>query len=178
MNLPNKLTLVRMFLIPVFVVLFYVEFPFHMYAALAVFIIASLTDFVDGRIARSRNLVTTFGKFMDPLADKLLVLTALALFVEGGRLPAWCFAIIMGRELAVTTLRIVAMDAGRVLAAGWSGKVKTFSTMIGICLMLIPAIYEAAPWSDTLIVLVIVLTTLYSGVEYFIKNRDVFAGEM
>lgn len=178
MNLPNRLTLLRIFLVPVFLVLLYLEFPGHLYAALGVFIAASVTDFIDGKLARSRNLVTTFGKFMDPLADKILVLSALAWFVEVGRLPAWCFAIILFRELAVTTLRIVAMDSGRVLAAGWSGKVKTFSTMVGICLMLIPYIYSLAPWSDTLIVLVIVLTTLYSGVEYFIKNRDVFAGEM
>lgn len=175
MNLPNKLTLMRVFLIPVFLVLLYVEFPFHMYIALGVFILASITDFVDGKIARSQNLVTDFGKFMDPLADKLLVMSAMLWFVEQGRMPAWCMLIVVAREFAVTALRLIAVDNGRVIAAAWSGKVKTFSTMIGICLMLLPL---NLAWLDTLCVVVIVLTTLYSGLEYFLKNKDVFNGTM
>lgn len=175
MNLPNKLTLLRVFLIPVFLVLLYVEFPFHMYVALGVFILASITDFVDGKIARSQNLVTDFGKFMDPLADKLLVMSAMLWFVEQGRMPAWCMLIVVAREFAVTALRLIAVDNGRVIAAAWSGKLKTFSTMIGICLMLLPLNLS---WVDTLCVVVIVLTTLYSGLEYFLKNKDVFNGTM
>lgn len=175
MNLPNKLTLLRVFLIPVFLVLLYVEFPFHMYVALGVFILASITDFVDGKIARSQNLVTDFGKFMDPLADKLLVMSAMLWFVEQGRMPAWCMLIVVAREFAVTALRLIAVDNGRVIAAAWSGKLKTFSTMIGICLMLLPL---NLGWVDTLCVVVIVLTTLYSGLEYFLKNKDVFNGTM
>lgn len=175
MNLPNKLTLLRVFLIPVFLVLLYVDFPYHMYIALGIYIIASVTDFVDGHLARSRNLVTDFGKFMDPLADKLLVLSALLWLVEVDRMPAWCLLIVVAREFAVTALRLIAVDNGRVIAAAWSGKVKTFSTLVCICLMLLPL---NLTWLDTLCVVVIVLTTLYSGLEYFLKNKDVFNGTM
>lgn len=177
MNTPNKLTLLRVVLIPVFLVLLYVQFPYSQYAALAVFVLASVTDFVDGYIARHYNQVTDFGKFMDPLADKMLVMSAMVWFVEAGRFPAWAFLIVIVREFAVTALRLVAVEGGRVIAAAWSGKIKTFSTMIGICLMLLPvsALFGGAASSvlDIVVVAVIVLTTVYSGVEYFIKNRDV-----
>ena len=169
MNLPNKLTMVRVVLIPVYLVLWHLDFTFNNYAALAVFVIASLTDFLDGYIARKHNLVTDFGKFMDPLADKMLVLTAMTCFCAMGRFPDWALVIVMAREFAVSGLRLVAVDNGRVIAAGWSGKVKTASTMVCLCLMHFPV----PGWFEWVCVIVIAGTTLYSGVEYFVKNKDV-----
>ena len=171
MNLPNKLTLLRILLIPVFMVVLYWGFPGAGYVALAIFIIASLTDLLDGKIARARNLVTDFGKFADPLADKMLVTAAMLWFVETGRMPAWALLIVICREFAVSGLRMLAADKGKVIAAGWSGKVKTASTMACIVLMFLVQI----DLLDTLCVWVIVLTTLYSGVEYFAKNKEVIA---
>lgn len=175
MNLPNKLTVLRIVLIPVFMgVLYYGAYSgagWCPYAALAIFIIASLTDLLDGKIARDRNLVTDFGKFADPLADKMLVTAAMLWFVEAGQMPAWALLIVICREFAVSGLRMIAADKGRVIAAGWSGKVKTASTMVCVVLMFlpIPAVL------NTVCVAVIVVTTLYSGVEYFMKNKDVIA---
>ena len=172
MNLPNKLTLLRIILIPVFMVVLYWGFPGANYVALAIFIIASLTDMLDGKIARKYNLVTDFGKFADPLADKMLVTAAMLWFVEIGQMPAWALLIVIIREFAVSGLRMVAADKGRVIAAGWSGKVKTASTMVCIVLMLIPPVAREI---SSLCVAVIVLTTIYSGVEYFMKNLDVLS---
>ena len=140
-----------------------------MYLSLAIFIIASLTDFVDGYIARHYNQTTDFGKFLDPLADKLLTVAAMAMFCEWCIFPAWALMVILTREFAVSGLRMVASQKGSVIAAGWSGKVKTASTMVCIVLMFlpIPAIV------NTICVWIIALTTLYSGVEYFVKNKDV-----
>ena len=188
MNLPNKLTLLRIALIPAFMaVLYWGESPGADYAALAIFIAASLTDLLDGKIARKYNLVTDFGKFADPLADKMLVTAAMLWFVEAGRMPAWALLIVICREFAVSGLRMIASDKGRVIAAGWSGKVKTAATMVCVMVMLLlgPEIAWAASepltavpmgwlgWIDPACVWVIVLTTLYSGVEYFTKNKDV-----
>ena len=173
MNLPNKMTLLRIILIPVFMVVLYWGFPGATWVALAIFIIASLTDMLDGKIARKYNLVTDFGKFADPLADKMLVTAAMLWFVEIGQMPAWAVLIVVIREFAVSGLRMVAADKGRVIAAGWSGKVKTASTMVCIVLMLIPPVAREI---SSLCVAVIVLTTIYSGVEYFIKNLDVLSG--
>lgn len=183
MNLPNKLTMLRVFLIPIFLVLLYLPFPLHMLWALAVFILASLTDLADGYIARSRALITDFGKFMDPLADKLLVMAAMLWLVEAGRIPAWCMLLIVAREFAVTALRLVAVEGGQVIAAGWSGKVKTASTMVCLCIMLAMGelIYVSAEFChsmDVLCVTVMVTTTLYSGLEYFVKNRGAIRGPM
>ena len=161
MNLPNKLTLLRIVLILPFLLVLYLDVPFAPYIALAIFILASLTDMLDGQIARKRNLVTDFGKFADPLADKMLVTAAMLWFVEIGQMPGWAL-------LAVSGLRMVASDKGRVIAAGWSGKVKTASTMVCIVLMFLPI----PAMVNTLCVAVIVLTTIYSGVEYFMKNKD------
>ena len=168
MNLPNQLTMLRILLIPVFMVVLYLGFPGATYVALLIFIIASLTDLLDGKIARKYNLVTDFGKFADPLADKMLVTAAMLWFVEIGQMPAWALLIVIVREFAVSGLRMIAADKGTVIAAGWSGKVKTASTMVCIVLMFlpIPAIL------NTMCVWVIVVTTIYSGVEYFVKNRD------
>ncbi len=173
MNTANKLTMLRVLLIPVFLIVLYVDFPYHMLAALAVFILASVTDFVDGYIARHRNLVTDFGKFMDPLADKMLVMAALMWFVEVGRIPAWALLIVVVREFAVTGLRLIAVEHGRVIAAGWSGKVKTASTMVCICLMLAFR-YQTL---DLVCEVVILATTIYSGLEYFVRNKDVMDTE-
>ena len=174
MNLPNKLTLLRMAMVPIYVVLLLVDFPHHTLIALAVFILASLTDLLDGHIARSRNLITDFGKFMDPLADKILVLSAMICFCQLDVMPAWAVIVVIFREFAVSGMRLVAVEQGRVIAAGWSGNVKTAATMVCLCVMHLP-IPQPVNW---VCVAVIVVTTLYSGVEYFIKNRDVFKGSM
>ena len=168
MNLPNKLTVLRIVLILPFLLVLYLDVPGASYIALAIFIIASLTDLLDGKIARSRNLVTDFGKFADPLADKMLVVAAMLWFVENGQMPGWALLIVILREFAVSGLRMVASDQGRVIAAGWSGKVKTASTMVCIVLMFLPI----PDLVNTLCVAVIVVTTLWSGVEYLVKNRD------
>ena len=169
MNTANKLTMLRVALIPVFLILLYLRFPFHMYFALTVFILASVTDFVDGYIARHYNQVTDFGKFMDPLADKCLVVAAMLWFVGIGQMPGWALLVVIIREFSVSGLRMVAADKGRVIAAGWSGKVKTASTMVCICLMLL----IARPALDLVCAAVILVTTVYSGAEYFVKNKDV-----
>ena len=127
----------RIVLIPVFMAVLYMGFPGSDYIALIIFIIASLTDLLDGKIARKYNLVTDFGKFADPLADKMLVTAAMLWFVEVGRMPAWALLIVLVREFAVSGLRMIASDKGRVIAAGWSGKVKTAATMVCIIVMLL-----------------------------------------
>jgi len=166
-NTANKLTLLRVFMIPVFMVLLYFGLR---YAALVVFVLASLTDFVDGYVARKYNQITDFGKFMDPLADKLLTTSAMVWFVEVGVMPSWVLLLVIAREFSVTGLRLVAVPQGKVIAAGWSGKVKTAATMVAICLMLLPIpslLNEVCVWA-------ILLTTVYSGAEYFVVNREVF----
>lgn len=168
MNLPNKLTLLRIILILPFLLVLYLDVPFAPYIALAIFIAASLTDMLDGQIARKRNLITDFGKFADPLADKMLVTAAMLWFVDIGQMPGWALLIVIVREFAVSGLRMVASDKGRVIAAGWSGKVKTASTMVCIVLMFLPI----PPALNTACVAVIVAATIYSGVEYFVKNKD------
>ena len=171
MTTANKLTLCRVVMIPIFLVLLYVDFTGHLWAALAVFILASVTDFIDGYVARHYHQITDFGKFMDPLADKLLVMSAMAWFVEVAWMPAWAFFVVIARELAVTGLRLVAVEQGRVIAAAKSGKVKTACTRVGIILMLI---FPNATLR-LVCVAVILVTTIYSGIEYFVKNKDVLA---
>ena len=162
MTTANKLTIARVLMIPVFLVILYWGFPGSSYVALAVYIIACLTDLADGYIARHYNQVSDFGKFMDPLADKCLVMAALCWFVENGDMVGWV--------LAAVLLRVVAVEKGRVIAAAWSGKVKTASTMVCICLML----FGIPHWLNLVCQAVILVTTVYSGVEYFVKNWDVF----
>ena len=169
MNTANKLTMLRVLMIPLFLVAVYLRFPFHRLFALIVFLLACITDFVDGYIARHYDQVTDFGKFMDPLADKVLVMAALLCFVEMGRLSAWALLIVIVREFAVTALRLIAAERGRVIAAAWSGKVKTASTMVCICLMLA----FSRPALDRVCTVVILASTVYSGIEYFVKNKDV-----
>ncbi|MCF2596114.1 CDP-diacylglycerol--glycerol-3-phosphate 3-phosphatidyltransferase [Pseudoflavonifractor phocaeensis] len=171
MNTANKLTMLRVLMIPAFLLVLYLGVPGANYWALAIFVIASLTDTLDGYIARHYNQTTDFGKFMDPLADKCLVTAAMLWFVEIGQMPGWALLVVIIREFGVSGLRMVAADKGRVIAAGWSGKVKTASTMVCIVLMLLPI----SPWINSICVAVIVLTTIYSGVEYFMKNLDVLS---
>lgn len=170
MTLASKITLVRIAFIPVYMILMYLsggQTGLWMWLSLAVFVIASLTDYVDGQIARKFNQVSDFGKFLDPLADKLLVVAAMVMFCEWGMFPAWALMIVLTREFAVTGLRLVAVGKGKVIAAGWSGKVKTASTMIGLCVMMgFPGIVLL----NGIIVGIIVVTTVYSGIEYFIQN--------
>ena len=167
MTTASKITLVRVVMIPIFMVLLLLGYR---WAALAVFILASVTDYVDGYVARHYNQVSDFGKFLDPLADKLLVTACMLIFTEWGRMPSWAVMIVLAREFAVTGLRLVAVGNGRVIAAGWSGKVKTFSTMVGLCVMMA---FPGYVWLDWAVTAVITVTTLYSGVEYFVKNWDV-----
>jgi len=174
MNTANKLTMVRVVLIPVFLVVLYWGFAGSNYVALALFIAASLTDLLDGYIARHYHQITDFGKFMDPLADKLLVLAAMMWFVDRGQMPAMVVFVVLVREFAVSGMRMVAAEKGKVIAAGWSGKVKTASTMVCLCLMFLPI----PGGVSTLCWAVILVTTVYSGVEYFVKNASVFAGSM
>ena len=177
MNTANKLTLLRVVMIPLFLLVLYLDVPGANYWALAIFVIASLTDTLDGYIARHYNQTTDFGKFMDPLADKCLVTAAMLWFVEIGQMPGWALLVVIIREFGVSGLRMVAADKGRVIAAGWSGKVKTASTMAAIVIMLL----MNEPWMPVpnvlnfLCVAVIVVATLYSGVEYFVLNRDIIA---
>ena len=168
MTTANKITIFRVVLIPVFLVLAYTG---HMRWALVVFVLASLSDMLDGYIARHYNQITDFGKFMDPLADKVLVMAAMCFFVEAGRMPGWVLAIVLLREFAVSGMRLVAVEQGRVIAAAWSGKVKTTCTMVGLCFMLVFGQYA---WINLFVIAVILITTIWSGAEYFIKNMDVF----
>ncbi len=170
MTTATKITLLRVLMIPAFLVTMYLsagEAGLWMYLSLAIFIIASLTDFVDGYIARHYNQTTDFGKFLDPLADKLLTIAAMAMFCEWGVFPAWALVIVLTREFAVSGLRMVASQKGNVIAAGWSGKVKTASTMVGLCVMMALPGIAVLNW---IVIIMIVATTLYSGVEYFIQN--------
>ena len=174
MNTANKLTMLRVIMIPVFLLALYIDFAFNNIVALVIFILASVTDFIDGYIARNYDQITDFGKFMDPLADKLLVISAMLWFVKVGQMEAWIVLVVLAREFAVSGLRMVAAPKGLVIAAAWSGKIKTAATMVCICIMLvpIPAIL------NTLCVAVILITTVVSGIEYFVKNRSVFSGAM
>ena len=173
MTTASKITLIRVALIPVFMValLLSPRYAWLTWTALGIFIIASLTDYVDGNIARKYNQVSDFGKFLDPLADKLLVISAMCIFCQWQLLPAWALMIVLAREFAVTGLRLIAVGKGRVIAAAWSGKIKTGCTMVGLALMLL---FGQSKALCTFVSIVILVTTVYSGVEYFMKNKDVF----
>ncbi|MCL2587988.1 MAG: CDP-diacylglycerol--glycerol-3-phosphate 3-phosphatidyltransferase [Oscillospiraceae bacterium] len=177
MTTASKITLVRIALIPAFMA---VALLGYQILALAIFVLASATDWVDGYIARRFNQISNFGKFMDPLADKLLVTAALLLFVQWGRMGAWVLMAVLAREFAVSGLRMMAAANGKVIAAGWSGKVKTAVTMLGIILML-TTFHDTVvfgSWTiDDLAIAGILLTTVYSGAEYLGKNYKVFMEE-
>ena len=165
----NKITMFRIVLIPVFLVLAYAGLK---YWALAVYIIACLSDVADGYIARHYNQVSNFGKFVDPLADKMLVLSAMCFFIENGQMPGWAVAIVLFREFAVSGLRLIAVEQSRVIAAARSGKIKTGCTMVGLGAMLVFG--QQHPVVNLVCYILIIVTTVYSGVEYFVANRDVF----
>lgn len=174
MNIANKLTLIRVVLVPVFLVfLLYDAIPFADVLALIVFIAASFTDFVDGYLARKYKMVTNFGKFADPLADKLLVSAALIGLCALQRLNPWFAFIIIAREFIVTGLRIVAISSGKVIAAGMAGKIKTVLQLFAIIFLLFDKIYTIQIGGVALsfiLVILAVIMTVYSGVEYVAKN--------
>jgi len=170
-------------MIPVLVAILYWGFRGSPYVTALIFVVASLTDFVDGYIARSRNQVTDFGKFMDPLADKVLTFAAMLWFTQQDIIPAWATLIVLVREFAVTALRLVAVAPGKVIAAAWSGKIKTAATMVCLTTLFVfgdrtdRAGAEILPQGARTVltwvcVIVIVVTTVYSGIEYFVKNKD------
>ena len=173
MTTASKITLLRVAMIPAYMAFMYVsggQPNVWMWVALGIFILASITDFVDGQIARRCNQVSDFGKFLDPLADKLLTLAAMSMFCQWGSFPAWALMIVLTREFAVSGLRMVAAPKGKVIAAGYSGKFKTASSMIGLCFMMA---FPSVEWLGWAVVALIVLTTVYSGVEYFVQNWKV-----
>lgn len=193
MNLPNKITLCRIILIPFMMIVPLFGIKSTLFGinvgnliSLAIFLIASFTDYLDGHIARKNNLVTNFGKFLDPIADKLLVLTALIMFVEAGKLPAWIPVVIAAREFMVSGIRMLAAGEGNVIAASMLGKIKTVSQMIAISLafvdnnpfmaftskcLCIPELVLNILMSVTM--LVSVIATIWSGIDYFEKSKDI-----
>ena len=196
MNLPNKITIARICMIPIMVIIPFIniEGSFQIFDGLSytnlvtviIFLIASLTDFLDGYIARKNNLVTTFGKFLDPIADKLLVISAMMMLVESGIIPAWIPIIIAAREFIVSGIRMLAAGEGNVIAASWLGKVKTVSQMVAITFAFIGnhnffAFLTQELNGSVLIVnvlmslgmLVAVVTTIWSGIDYFIKSKEI-----
>ena len=180
MNLPNKLTVARVILIPFFVffLLFDPSNDVFKWTALAIFIIASLTDMLDGKIARKYNLITDFGKFMDPLADKLLVCSAMIGLIELGRIPSWIVIIIIAREFVISGFRLIAADNGRVIAASYWGKFKTTFQMIMVILMIANIDHPVMRVLTTVIMWVALALTIISLVDYLVKNKDVMSGEM
>ena len=200
MNLPNKITLSRIILVTFFMIIMFLPIPYINLIAFLVFVIAASTDCVDGHLARSKNMVTNFGKFLDPLADKLLVTAALIALVGQDKLPSWIATVIIAREFIVTGIRLIASGEGRVIAASMWGKVKTVTQIIAISLLLIDKYRLPAEESDifmlgkletlfanfiqaplegvigilsTIMVIVAVITTIYSGYDYIVKNKDV-----
>lgn len=173
MNLPNKLTLIRIALVPVCMAL---TLTGHFYAALGVFIVASITDFFDGYIARKNNLVTSFGKIMDPLADKILVFGALLCFLQMGFIPCWTIAVILAREFFVTGMRVVAVDKGKVIAASWWGKIKTNVQIFSVILGFLAFASESAMFVliGQIGIYIATAFTAASWVAYIFENIEVF----
>ena len=175
MNLPNKLTMFRVILIPFFV--FFLLAPYFEgygnYVAVAIFIVASLTDLLDGKIARKYNLVTNFGKFMDPLADKLLVCSAMICLIELGLLPAWIVIIIIAREFIISGFRLIASDNGVVIAASYWGKFKTTFQMLMVIVLLLNFDIPAFKILGTVLIWIATILTVVSLIDYIVKNKDV-----
>lgn len=178
MNLPNKLTVARVISVPFFIAAYMTE---HFLIAFVLFILASLTDMLDGKIARKYNLVTNFGKIMDPLADKILVYSAFCLMVEDMTIPAWMLIIILAREFVIAGMRTVAASEGIVIAAGMSGKIKTVLQMIAVPLLLLAVTIQDTPYYHYTNIVAqgflwaSLIMTVYSGVEYVMKNKQVFS---
>ncbi|MFI3174491.1 MAG: CDP-diacylglycerol--glycerol-3-phosphate 3-phosphatidyltransferase [Bacillota bacterium] len=174
-QIPNQLTMFRVVLIPVFLwVLFSTQLPNHRYLAIAIFIIASVTDFFDGYLARKWHVVSNFGKFMDPLADKLLVMAAMVALVEMGDLPSWVVILILARELAITGFRTLAVEANIVLAASFWGKLKTVTQMAMIVMVLLQLENSMMILVTDILIYASAILTVVSGADYFIKNKEVF----
>ena len=170
MTTATRITLLRVVMIPAYMVFMYLgggQPGLWMWIGLGIFILASVTDYIDGYIARKYNQVSDFGKFLDPLADKLLTIAAMAMFCQWGSFPAWALMIVLTREFAVSGLRMVAGPKGKVIAAGKSGKFKTASSMIGLCVLMA---FPTVAWLAWVVVAMIVITTVYSGIEYFVQN--------
>lgn len=169
-------------MIPFFVVFAMMSAPWAQYLALAIFVLASLTDMLDGKIARKYNLVTNFGKFIDPIADKLLVMSALVVLVSQDRMPAWACIIMLAREFAISGLRLVAADKGTVIAAGWLGKIKTVLQMLAVCALLLlvpvtgtPLLGQPGVIFADILLYAATFMTLWSGIDYILKNRSALA---
>lgn len=176
LNLANKLTLLRVILIPIFLIVLlgnWIPTPINRYVAVFIFIIASLTDMLDGKIARKWNMVTNLGKFMDPLADKLLVSAALISMVQLGDLSAWIVIVIISREFIITGFRLIAVEANIVIAASWWGKIKTTTQMIMIVYVLLGLQGFVLETIEGLLVALATLFTIISGIDYMMKNLDV-----
>lgn len=204
MNLPNKLTMMRIILIPIMIILFYIPwlndnylFKYNVtkgletktygltwlyFFELIIFFLASITDFLDGKIARKKEMVTSFGKFADPLADKMLVFAAMAILMldnrglvpKGPLIPMWLFIVILIRELTVSGIRMLAAkEKGEVMAAKMLGKIKTFSTMVGIIILFLSGVHPAFIYVGQITMYVAGLFTIISGIDYFIKSKDV-----
>ncbi|MDY0316990.1 MAG: CDP-diacylglycerol--glycerol-3-phosphate 3-phosphatidyltransferase [Candidatus Izemoplasmatales bacterium] len=196
MNLPNKLTMIRIFIIPFIVIIFFLNKQIDkvldnlsLYIMGVLFIAASVTDYFDGKIARARNIVTTFGKFIDPLADKLLVTTTLILlsnyyYVNLNGLfmwmPFWVVLIVITRDLIVTSIRLVAINEGTIVAAKWSGKIKTAFTMLTIVyyFFIMPFGGDVISIIGMIMTIIFVILTIYSAVDYFLKNKDIIFKEI
>ena len=176
MNWPNRLSILRIALVPLVVLMAYVDTPWSYGVALALFVLGGLTDWADGWMARRYGIVTNFGKFMDPVADKLLVLSTMISLCGQGWIPAWACVVVLFREFAVDGLRLVAMEQGQVIAAGKLGKIKTCTQMA----MLVAFLLSAAGWLhvpalNECLLWLAVLMTLWSGADYFLRNRALFS---
>jgi CDP-diacylglycerol--glycerol-3-phosphate 3-phosphatidyltransferase len=173
MNTPNKLTVVRIFLVPVFMVLLLVQsIPHHMLFAILCFLVASLTDLIDGMLARKYNLITNFGKFLDPLADKLLVIAALVCFVQINLTDAWVAMIIITRELLVTSLRLIASGSGEVIAANGWGKVKTNIQIIAIVAVMLCSAFSISLIYGSILLWISAIITIITGIQYMRAYRE------
>ena len=192
MNLPNKLTIFRIILVPIMVIITFFDIDIKWILVDAIFILASLTDKLDGYIARSRNLVTTFGKFLDPIADKILVLSAMLVLVEAAKLPAWIPIIVLFREFIVSGYRLVAVEkGGKVVVASVWGKLKTVTQMVALVLAIVDPNAFGACFTGTLsgfsfwynlivtiLMIISVVATIFSGVDYIVKGKDLFKEEV
>lgn len=180
MNLPNKLTLLRVIMVPIFIVFLMLDIlgACDKWVALVLFILASLTDMLDGKIARKNNLITNFGKFMDPLADKLLVCSAMICFIELGKLPSWYVVIVIAREFIISGIRLVASDNGVVIAASYWGKLKTVFSMVAIGFLIADIQLPFFEIVTAILVWIALILTIVSLIDYIIKNIGVFKGSM
>ena len=178
MNLPNKLTVLRVIMVPFFVLFMLTDLggEANKWIALAIFAVASLTDMLDGKIARARGLVTNFGKFMDPLADKLLVCSAMICLIPSEKLPAWIVIIIIAREFIISGFRLVAAEGGKVIAAGYWGKVKTATLMPGVVLIIVGSLHYVIFAIGLTLVSIGGVVALIGGIKYYLALRQ-YIGE-